>query len=78
MTFSIKEKNKTKQVLHGDLAVKDLVFLLLWLRFDLWSGNFCMLLAQPKKQKKKRKKQRRSHLMQEQVCDTSEAQNNGI
>lgn len=54
MTFSIKEKNKTKQVLHGDLAVKDLVFLLLWLRFDLWSRNFCMLPAQPKKQKKEK------------------------
>ena len=41
--------------------VKDLVLslqqfgLLLWLRFNLWSGNFHMLWVQPKKKKEKKK-----------------------
>ena len=31
---------------------------LLWLRFDLWPGNFCVLWVQPKKKKKKKKKKK--------------------
>ena len=34
------------------MMVKDSALSLLWLGFDPWPGNFCMLQAQPKKKKK--------------------------
>ena len=44
----------------GGLVVKDLVLLLLWLRFSPRPGNFCMLQVQPKKKKKKNKEKKRN------------------
>ena len=41
----------------GGLTVKDLVLSLLWLRFDLWPGNFCMPWMWQKK-KKERERER--------------------
>ena len=32
----------------GGLVIKNSALSLLWLRLDPWSGNFCMLWAQPK------------------------------
>ena len=31
----------------------------MWLRFDPWPQNFCMLQAEPKKKKKKKKKEKK-------------------
>lgn len=36
---------KRREEFHGCLAVKDLVLSSLWLGFDPWSRNFCMLLV---------------------------------
>ena len=44
-----KSKTKTCWEFLVDLAIKDLVLSLPWLRFDPWPGNFCMPWAWPKK-----------------------------
>ena len=39
--------------------VKDPTSTLLWLGFNPWLGNFCMLWAQPKKERKEGRKEGR-------------------
>ena len=52
--------------LPGDLVVKDLVlsllwlWLLLWFRFNPWSGNLCILQVCPSPPPKKKEKQKKS------------------
>ena len=47
-------KNTNKPEFPGDLAIKDLVSSLLWLRFDLRPRNFHMPQVTSKKKKKKK------------------------
>ena len=55
----------------GGLVVKDLVLLLLWLRFSPRPGNFCMLQVQPKKKKKKKTKKKKKKRFPFLVLDHS-------
>jgi len=47
---------REEEEFSGNQVVKDSALSLLWLRFDLWLGNFPMPQVQPKKKKKLIKK----------------------
>ena len=46
-------QNTSEREFPGGLLVKDPALSLLWLGFDPWPGNFCMLQAWPKNTSKK-------------------------
>ena len=48
-TTYVGENKKWIVLSSHSLVVRDSALSLLWLRFDPWSGNFCMPLAWPNK-----------------------------